>query len=85
MNEVPVVSERMLTRETETIRTDSAFLENFALLVIAGESIVDSGKGRFSHDVATDEVAKIQKGAEGAQHLGRNMTFDSGEVNLKLK
>jgi hypothetical protein len=73
LDKVAIVGEGVLAWETEAVGTDPALLENSALVVEASKSSVNLIERTFPNNVTSDEVAELQKRAERADHLRRDV------------
>lgn len=85
MNEIAIMSERVLARERESVGTDTGIGEDDPLVMILCERSVDSRERGLADVVATDQVTEVEESTEGAQHLRRDMTFNSRKINLAAR
>ena len=75
--------ERMLTREVEA-NADADLLKDDAITMKAVKRILDLEQRAGGDGVAMDEVAEVEKGSDGHDHLVGHMTRNCGKENLKL-
>ena len=76
-----VMFERVLSRKIE-VDSHSSLLEDKAFCVKLGKSDVDLFEGCLGDAVASDQVAKLQKSCKAADHLGRHMPTNRGQILL---
>jgi hypothetical protein len=83
MDEVVVMCQRMLSGKGEVCRPDTSGLEDNAGFMEALQSIFKLSKTCCSVEIVPGKITEVQKGVKSMDHLSRDMSFDSRQIDLE--